>query len=135
MTPHGSGGSAPHTNRADARVVLERAAALVERSWCQGYVARDDGGGPVPARSELACAWCALGALERATGELGLDFTAYAAAEDLLVSVLGLEENDADADHVVGIWNDWPHRTQDEVVVALKAAAASAADVSAGETL
>ena len=48
------------------REVLLKAAALVERGWCQGEMARDRVGNKVAPISEAAVCWCALGAAKRA---------------------------------------------------------------------
>ena len=129
--------------------VLERAAQRVEAGWTQWAPAR---GKPTPYGDVLSCAdpraerFCASGAIARASMELvapemigfGIGPTAGDARRDqcALASSSEMEGLAAEAvacvvevlmregqPHSLIAWNDWPGRTQAEVVAALRTAA------------
>ena len=49
--------------------VLKRADELVTRGWCVESLAKDASGTSVPTMHKDACAWCAIGAIVRASTE------------------------------------------------------------------
>lgn len=97
--------------------VLNTAADLLSApgSWIQGAYARHANGNVIGARSTNATCFCVDGVIQHVTVD---DFTSYFAACDRLTQVVG--------DNIIN-WNDDPSRTQAEVVVALREAAAAAA--------
>lgn len=90
--------------------VLSRAADLIEPEgkWTQGDYARDAGGeGRWPSSNDATC-WCAIGAIRRCAPDSpyrALAYFAMAAGGSACVD-----------------FNDAPHRTQAEVVAALRRA-------------
>jgi hypothetical protein len=104
--------------------VLDKAAEIVQRGWCQGNLAVAADGRQAaalsrPDMSRPAVAHCTVGAVYAACDLLtGRDDALLRAAFHALDVQIGVEET---AD-----WNDAPERTQSEVVSALRAAAASA---------
>jgi len=99
--------------------VLDRAADLLtpEGAWTQGLFARDVTGYPLPAGFDAgAVCWCAVGAIEKVTGEECL--------EDL--PVLAAQQLESVLPTAIPPWNDAPERTQEEVVAKLREAAALA---------
>lgn len=99
--------------------VLERAADLIDEPgrWTRGHIARNSAGEGVPADHPAAVCWCAVGALERVSGEQGgKPFHA-------LLRVVGDFPDEATFGEK---WNDAPGRTQSEVVSKLREAAALA---------
>lgn len=61
--------------------VLIRAQAIISNGFTKDQFARDKNSKPVPARSDKACSFCMLGAIDRAAFELGYDHKAKQAAE------------------------------------------------------
>ena len=99
----------------ETRAVLLAAADLLEPegAWCQDQMALDARGKPTIASSPNACRWCASGAIIAVSvRKLQARLNARVAIRESL-GVASLTE-----------WNDAPERTQDEVVAALRAAAA-----------
>jgi len=99
--------------------VLDRAADLLtpEGAWTQELFARDICGGPLSAGfDEGAVCWCAIGAIEKVTGEEFLEELPVLAAQQLESVLLT----------AIPPWNDAPERTQAEVVAKLREAAALA---------
>lgn len=98
--------------------VLALARAFVAAGHCKGHVARTGGGGNCLPWHPAAAAFCALGALERAGFELGIDrgSALYHTAEDLLDS-LSLEYD-------MVTFNDAPETTQADVLALFDQAAA-----------
>lgn len=95
---------------------LERAAALIERGWCQGYYANDRRGERVGWLNEKAVAFCMEGAVMRACGDQ------FDEAYPFLIRVLprppvGKRGNP------IAYWNDRPRRKKLEVVAKLREAA------------
>jgi hypothetical protein len=136
----GSGERRAQTAAPDPRVVvkvLERAAELVERGWCQGHVATTEAG--TPCTLVEADRVCAMGAILLAIKELdvwsetdpvGMPISQYAASfvapglrqrfdqwSDYLRSVV--------PSHSISLsmWNDAKGRTADEVASEMRAAA------------
>jgi len=105
----------------DAARILERAADLVEEGWARRCFACDTWGASVEPTSGLAVAWCPLGAIDRASLELGFpDEECANAAETILTAeILRLGH------HSLPTWNDEPGRTADEVTDLMREAAAS----------
>lgn len=100
------------------REVLLKAAALVERGWCQGHYALDDHGNPALVEDDASC-FCAEGAIIAAgRTDSGSDFMETVR---VLGRAIGVHESKIIA------WNDAPGRTQAEVVAALRAAAETCA--------
>lgn len=99
----------------DARDVLLRAAGLVQRGWSRGAFARFADGTTADPHARDAEAWCALGALRRASGK---GVSIYDAADFLWRQI-----QDGQCIRGVAEWNDAPERTQAEVVAALRSAA------------
>ncbi len=87
--------------------VLRAAAAVVAKGWCQEQLAKDKDGKVAPVRSDAACQWCLLGALDKSRSD-GPDGWTY------LNNVTGINPIK---------WNDAEGRTQGEVVAALVQAA------------
>lgn len=103
--------------------ILTRAADLIapENAWAQGDLAFNQYGEFVYPDSTDACRWCAAGAIDASAEEGGA-----LAAKRELIRFLGLPtvaKDDAYPERAIGIWNDNIHRTQPEVVSALRAAA------------
>ena len=98
-----------------AIAVLARARYLIadEPRWCKRSLARGWLEMPVPVRSAFARRFCAIGAIQRAAGELGLPMKDAGGA---------LEWQTV---RPVPDWNDDPCRTNDEVVAAFDAAIVS----------
>lgn len=95
--------------------VLERAAELCERGWCQIVYARKAGGEGVSAVSRDAVSWCPVGAIAAVvTAARHSHEVRFAAIERL---------SDAIGSWHIPYWNDTPGRTQAEVVDALRRAA------------
>ena len=96
--------------RAEVAVVtaadlLERAAAVLYRGWCQRELARDARGKKVMPEAPEACAWCMAGAIFRARYELGVQ-TDSGPLLRLARAVVGYplsEWNDAQTDAAVVI--------------------------------
>jgi len=51
------------------RAIIERAIELMKKGWIQGYEAVDEEGRDVPPQSDKARAFCAVGAIRRASCE------------------------------------------------------------------
>lgn len=63
---------------------LVRAKGLLAKGWTKGVAARNAEGEQVATRSPKAVQWCAVGALDRATGTHRQAWRIYAAAVDIL---------------------------------------------------
>ena len=91
--------------------ILTRARELLahEGAWTQGDFAHDAHGNSCDPRERCASCWCLVGALERAAYDSSdpegamLEGAMYA-----LAAALGLD--------TLGVWNDAPGRTRDEVL-------------------
>jgi hypothetical protein len=92
--------------------ILNDAADFVERGWCQYAMAVDALGNVVSDDDDTACAWCATGAILRASD--GMDHF-FPHALKALARYIGVKE--------VSLWNDAEARTADEVIAALRGAA------------
>ena len=98
--------------------VLERAADLLEEfGWCQHQYARTAFGVGVDVDDARAASFCAVGAIDRATLDLAAAPLRSPAVQEFLKDVPGRWFAD---------WNDAPDRTKQEVVSALREAAARA---------
>ncbi len=92
--------------------VYKRAAALIRRGHVKGANAANASGHRVSARSDDACAWCLIGAINAASGSnCALYGDALIAAGR---SVPG---------RVLSQWNDAPERTAEEVAAFLESLA------------
>ncbi len=69
-------------------------------------MARDAQGTSVIPEDDAACSWCLIGAISLVCGNAGI--TSYG-TRDRLLSVLYLRGG-------LSFWNDWPHRTKDQVL-------------------
>ena len=98
--------------------VLRAAADLVEKpgAWTQRVFARDATRRPVTARDRSAVCWCASGAVRHVTA----DWDKAGAAHEFLFQALPKWWRNRQ--NLTG-WNDSRHRTQAEVVSALRRAA------------
>lgn len=85
---------------------LSRVKELIERGWCQRWIACDENSNPVSIKSgKLPAKFSLLGALIRAEAEgLGSYFFAY----NLLMRYTG--------EDFTGKWNDAKGRTKEEVI-------------------
>lgn len=111
------------------RRVLELAAELVERGWCQGTSARDASGAGVIWDSRKAVAWCAEGAIAAAVGfeegrRLRLPSAWDRAEFSACQTLLALELRARGVKTGPQKWNDAPERTAAEVAEVLRAAVA-----------
>lgn len=75
-------------------------------AWTQGFFARDSSGSLRHSCEPDACCWCAIGAIS-------LCYKDCSPREDAIQKLFGRVGNVAE-------WNDYPLRTQDEVVAVLK---------------
>lgn len=91
--------------------ILARALEIVESGWTQGAFARDCAGKLVFIYSPLACAWCAGGAAQLATSNLGASDEDSYEARAATRRVMGFG---------IAVFND--SHTKAEVVAAFKAA-------------
>lgn len=104
----------PAKRRKQVATVLRDAAALVERGWTQGQMARDTTGYRVfPHHPEAVC-WCARGAMCRAANNKAVENSANRALS---------EHINGDEDFGVSTWNDDPLRDAEEVIAAMLACA------------
>ncbi len=113
--------------------ILERAAELVERGWCQDVIGIEWEGWPRVANFvtldslERADKLCAVGALSLAITELlGLqrvDLNGYIVPEFEAVRDQILGSTLLDPKYPMAIWNDGPGRTADEVAALFRASA------------
>ena len=91
--------------------VVEHAKSLVERGWCQYNRAEDWKGRRVSPLSDNARRWCMTGAIDagvfKYAGSIGDRQMMYSRLKD----ELGLTFYE-----YVTTWNDWPGRTQGQVV-------------------
>ena len=100
------------------REVLLKAAALVERGWCQGaFAVTSNGVHTNPIDPDATC-FCPLGAIRRACAPLFPQ-----SYNDRTVHAVGTMLHTFIRASSIPAWNDAPGRTQAEVVAALKAAA------------
>lgn len=95
--------NAPVLEGDEASCVLVRAAAIVDRGWCQGRLR--DGLGNV----------CAQGALLEASGRLDGFSPLFMEAMRRLIRGVG--------HHDITAWNDFPGRRREEVSAAMRKAA------------
>ena len=84
---------------------LRVALQLIMRGWCQGAQAKNRKGNRVRVCSPNAVAWCMVGAVNASAGGMK-------ATEEILKKVTGST--------ALWQWNDFPTRTQSDVVVALQ---------------
>lgn len=105
----------------NASEILNAAADLIEPdgAWTQRAGARTSDNGFCDTTDPEAVAFCATGAIYRVSRTaLGFDYPTYCKAVDALESQIDRA--------TIARWNDWPDRTQAEVVEALRKAAAKA---------
>ena len=89
---------------------------LEQYDWVQGIYAVDDTGRMCPSSSEKACAFCLLGAIERAYPPSEWFKMASKVRDEL--NKLSMKE----ASWPISIWNDAVERTKEEVVALLRRA-------------
>jgi hypothetical protein len=106
------------------RETLNAAADLLEKpgAWIQGSYGQKPTGEPTYRPSEASC-FCLVGAISKAAGGKRLD-EAHSYRGSLAFEAL--EVVDSVTPIVAHIWNDQQHRTQAEVVQALRDAALAA---------
>lgn len=107
-------------------VVLKRARQLLQRGWCQGYLARDAGGVHRYFDDERAVEFCALGAMHRADHDLRQEARGWRiAVYQALLRLDAVLEADGVAEWGCRVvrWNNAPERTQEEVLAAFDRAA------------
>jgi hypothetical protein len=104
----------------DRKAVFELAARLVESGWCQNQSALDSAGEPVRWESDVACSFCAGGAIARALKVLTDYWTPFAHSQSITWAQDALKA----AGVTTGLpkWNDAPGRTKDEVAAMLRRA-------------
>jgi hypothetical protein len=99
--------------------LLLGAADLVARGWVQGTDAVDANGTPVEPWSQSAVGWSLLGALVAALQRRTPAGGPPPVGELAAACVALVEYVDHD---LLDVWNDDPHRTQADVLAALRAA-------------
>lgn len=98
--------------------VLRQAADLIERTgWCQGVSAMNDSLIPVPVDDPSACRFCAIGAIRHVGATRGCYIESVDAVHALALVI---------DDDYIGLWNDAPARTKEEVIATLRRAAETA---------
>ena len=108
--------------RHDAREILTKARAFMERGWTQGALARDRQGMKCSATDEHeARAWCMAGALDAGSCEL------FGRLDNLGISQAALTLKEVifpnnPASHYLSDWNDAPERKKDEALAVFDAA-------------
>ena len=80
----------------------------VEQGWCKFFLAADNNGKIVNVNSENAVKWCALGAVSRFAQDDNEIYYQFVTELNNVVMMPGHH------------YNDSPHRTQEEVVSALR---------------
>ena len=91
--------------------ILTRARELLahEGAWAQGDFARDAHGNSCDANVARAASWCLVGALERAAYDSSdPEGAMLECAMFALAAAIGLD--------TLGVWNDAPGRTREEVL-------------------
>lgn len=101
--------------RAAAIEVLRRIERRIERGWTTGAYARDEDGYEVNATDADACSWCLSGAMIAGWADSGQP---HLRAYDAVLAAL---ERQIGPCNRAG-WNDFPGRTQSEVLAAVRAA-------------
>ena len=85
------------------KAVLERALAIIENPerWAQGTYARHANGNPIGPLEENACRWCALGAIQKATGRErdGENLDAFYALNKVSEQIAGQMPHDFNDNH------------------------------------
>lgn len=96
--------------------ILDKAADLIEPkgAWTQGWFGRDSGGREIHRVAKAKC-FCTIGAMLAAEGHDGFRRWPDRLASEYLHLAAGI--------HHIPNWNDYPARTQAEVVTALRQAA------------
>lgn len=102
-------------------MTLDRAADVLEQNeWIQGRFARDIDGDVVDSGSRKAVKFCVLGAIFHVSGHGRYASKSVHARFHALADQL-----ESHLKHPVISWNDDPARTKEEVVAALRGAAAA----------
>lgn len=98
--------------------VLRKAAELIEKfGWTQGTLARAEMGNPCGELSPFATCFCAIGAVRRATHLVA------GSSREVFHRAIGLFCDAVETNNVPR-WNDTAGRTKEEVIDALRRAAA-----------
>jgi hypothetical protein len=113
--------------------IIEKTIEFLHTGWTQGQLAVNQAGDETFCDSPDAAAWCLTGAVEAAMHALGMSRDGSEGERRLFTGALyrvALAGGFADADHELGIsvvceaWNDNPHRTTEDVIMACKMALA-----------
>jgi hypothetical protein len=88
--------------------LLEKGLARIERGWCQGASAKDERG-QTPLPGKPAVAFCAVGAILYDNSISRYNEPAFR----YLVRAINPNYHTA---MTIPVWNDFPHRTQDDVI-------------------
>lgn len=103
--------------------VLKKAAEFIEAfGWTQGTMARTEMGNSCGPNCALATCFCTVGAIKRAI------FLLAGNSPEVFHRAIGLFCDAVETNNVPR-WNDTPGRTKEEVIDALRRAAAPKADV------
>jgi hypothetical protein len=82
--------------------LIHAAADLIDRGWTTHVCARDAAGDPIKSHEACAVSWCVVGALLRATRDLGLPQHLETRTREQVSQFLGGS---------LVLWNDWPGQT------------------------
>jgi hypothetical protein len=113
--------------------LLMEGRAWVEKSWCQGRLARTADGRVVGVLTREAASWCAVGALTQAASDG--KYAHHTPAGEVAVMLLSAV---VEVDHYghytrVAAWNDAKGRTQQEVLAAYDDAIALGLQIVEGD--
>lgn len=86
---------------------LYAAQAAVQKGWTQGAMARNSKGMDVSVHQNIACCFCALGAIQKFA-----DPTSRMTAVHAFIEANKLRNIEG----AIGIWNDEPGRRKDQVI-------------------
>ena len=109
--------------------ILNKAAELVEKGWCQDTEARDARGTEVPWDHDSATKFCASGAIRKVANEGHEGYVNITGPRSVLEESLVPHDRKSMSYCSIPAWNDCPDQTQEEVVRALR----KAAEISKGE--
>lgn len=108
--------------------ILKAARAKLALGWCQGSMVRDASGKPIDLYSEDGCKFCMLGAIATSLKEIlkrppsgSDDYQPYDAARNAFI-----QANSVEGVGAMLSYNDYPGRTQEEMLAATDKAIAYA---------
>jgi hypothetical protein len=104
----------------DALDILMEARPWIDKGWCQQWLSVDARGRACDTLGGKAVAWCAIGAVTKVTD--------WPAAGNEALRYLAQAIGKGDATNDIGIWNDDPDRTKEEVLEAYDRAISLALD-------